>query len=144
MLAAASAPPQPIPFSHKLHTAQVACNICHTSATTGEQAGLPAVAQCMLCHENLKKDTAALRKLASYAQENKPVPWRRIYKVRDYVFFSHTKHTAARVECATCHGPVAQRTALAREVNLNMKFCVDCHRRRGASMECSLCHELNQ
>ena len=98
----------------------------------------------MLCHQNLKKETAALRKLAGYAQEKKPIPWTRIYKVRDYVFFSHAKHAAAKIECAACHGPVERRAVLSREVNLNMKFCVDCHRARGASIDCNHCHELNQ
>src|SRR5438046_1109610 len=79
---------QPIPFSHKQHAATVACNICHTTATTAERAGLPAASQCMLCHQNVKQDSPSIRKLAGYLKESKPIPWVRVYRVRDFVFFS--------------------------------------------------------
>lgn len=123
----------------------MACDVCHATAAKAERAGLPATSQCMLCHENIKKDTPALRKLVRYAAESKPIPWVRLYKLRDFVFFSHAKHAAAKVECAACHGPVEQRAALTREIDAaNMKFCLKCHRTRGASVQCNLCHELGQ
>jgi Cytochrome c7 and related cytochrome c/Class III cytochrome C family len=144
LLASAPARQQPIPFSHKKHCALVACSVCHATATTGERAGLPSTAQCMLCHDNLKKDSAPIRKLVQYHQEHKPIPWVRVYPLPDFVFFSHARHAAAKVECAACHGPVAQRDVLVEEVRVRMKTCVDCHRARGASIACNLCHELSQ
>ena len=122
----------------------MACNVCHPKAAGTARAGLPAASQCMLCHENLKKGSPAIRKLAGYAKENKPVPWVRIYRIPDYVFFSHAKHVTAKVECADCHGPVEQREVLTKEIPTDMKTCLDCHRSRGASVQCNLCHELGQ
>jgi hypothetical protein len=31
-----------------------------------------------------------------------------------------------------------------KEVTVNMKFCVDCHKEQSATIECNSCHELNQ
>jgi hypothetical protein len=98
----------------------------------------------MLCHDNLKKDSPAMRKLTAYAKQNRPVPWVRIYKLPDFVFFSHARHAAAKVECEACHGPVEKRDVLEREVPADMKTCVACHQDRGASAACNLCHELGQ
>jgi hypothetical protein len=74
----------------------------------------------------------------------KAFPTRRVYKIPDFVTFSHAKHGAAKVECAACHGPVMERDAQAREVPVTMKACVDCHKAKGASVSCNFCHELNQ
>ena len=51
---------------------------------------------------------------------------------------------AAAIECATCHGPVATRDVLQKEVSTSMRTCVECHRGRKASTDCSRCHELGQ
>ena len=146
-MAQAGAPkpiPQPIPFSHKQHASVAACELCHTTAATAERAGLPVASQCMLCHEGVKKEIPSIRRLAEYAKQQRPIPWVRVYRVPDFIFFSHAKHVAVKIECGACHGPVQQRDVLAQEIPTNMKACMDCHRARGASNACSLCHELGQ
>jgi hypothetical protein len=71
-------------------------------------------------------------------------PSKRTYQVPDFVFFSHAKHTAAKVECASCHGMVYE-TELAKPATLpRMDACVDCHKSRGATIVCTACHELSQ
>ncbi len=120
----------------------MACNVCHATAATAERAGLPAAAQCMLCHENVKQESPAIRKLAAYAKDNKPIPWVRVYRLRDFVLFSHASHLAAKIDCVACHGPVEKRAVLKEEVPVKMKTCVDCHQARRASLDCTLCHEL--
>jgi hypothetical protein len=142
-LALAAGPPrQPIPFSHKQHAAVAACELCHATAAASERAGLPPVAQCMACHEGVKKDSQPIRRLAGYHKDTKPIPWVRIYQVPDYVIFSHARHAAGKLDCAACHGPVAQREALGKEAPTDMKACMDCHQSRGATLVCSACHEL--
>ncbi len=98
----------------------------------------------MTCHEGIKKDSAAIRRLATYQGEGKSLPWARVYQIPDYVFFSHAKHVGAKVDCAACHGSVTRSDTLRREVRINMKFCMDCHRARSARNECNVCHELGQ
>ena len=140
-----TAPEQPVPFSHKRH-AEVAkqCTMCHRNAAKAERAGLPAAAECMACHSAIMKDSPRIRELAVFHKEDKPIPWVRVYRLPDFVFFSHGTHVNGKVQCAECHGPVDQRETLAAEVKHNMKTCMACHSARGASNKCHVCHELGQ
>ena len=105
------------------------------------RAGLPREAACMGCHATIKKDSPHIAKLAEHARSRKAVPWARIYRVPDYVWFSHASHhTDAKIACETCHGPVAERQALAKEKPTNMYSCMQCHARSGASNGCDFCH----
>jgi hypothetical protein len=73
-----------------------------------------------------------------------PVPSKRVYKLADFVVFSHARHAAAKVECGRCHGPVYEREQLTAEVSHSMKACVDCHKQTKATIVCTACHELGQ
>jgi hypothetical protein len=134
---------QPIPFSHKVHTAiGLECMQCHTPSGNGEQAGLPTAATCMMCHETIKKDSAAIQLLAFYARDNKPIPWVRLYAIPEFVYFSHKKHLDGKIACEACHGAVRMQDVLALEQKLTMKFCIACHRTRNATTVCNGCHQL--
>lgn len=134
---------QPIPFSHKTHAeaAKLTCQDCHAMAGPGERAGLPATAKCMACHTSVKTDSPHIAKLAALHKEKRPVPWLRVYEIAGYVFFSHKIHTEAGAKCETCHGPVAQRDVLTKEVKHNMGTCMDCHKQNKAPNECTACHD---
>src|SRR5262245_25935012 len=111
------APAQPIPFSHKTHVgASIKCVDCHTIRPPGDTAGFPAENVCMGCHAAVKKNSEAIQKLAGYASQKTPVPWVRVYRLPKQVYFSHEVHAQkAKVECAVCHGPVAERDSLGQE-----------------------------
>ena len=144
----ASDPPpalvQPLPFSHKTHAAQrLACKDCHAMPDPGDHAGLPAVSRCMACHTTIAKDRPAIVSLAEFAKKQEPIPWKRVYRVPDYVAFSHKTHVEkARAVCENCHGPVQERDAIRKEKSISMAACVDCHKDRGASVACDFCHEM--
>src|SRR3954468_7668491 len=75
-----AAPEQPVPFSHKTHTAAgVKCLDCHTIRTPGDAAGFPAESTCMGCHVSVRPDSAAIQKVAAAAAQKKPLAWVRIY-----------------------------------------------------------------
>jgi len=135
--------PQPIPFNHKQHVALgVKCLDCHAIRKPGFAAGIPQEATCMGCHATIKADSPAIRKLAEFHKAKKPVPWVKVYKVPDYVWFSHElHHRDAGLECESCHGPVAEREVIVREKPTTMTSCVACHDQRGASQECNVCHD---
>jgi hypothetical protein len=136
---------QPVPFSHRQHAATgTKCTDCHTKVRHEERAGLPTANQCMLCHVTIRKESPAVQRVAEFAANKEPIPWVRVYRLPDFVFFSHAAHVKANVECQTCHGPVAERDVLQKEVSTSMRTCVDCHRSRNASIDCSRCHELGQ
>jgi len=136
---------QPIPYSHKTHLANgLQCKNCHTNADPGEMMGFPATKTCMGCHTTIKKDSPAIQKLAAYNKDQKPVPWVRVYQIPNYVFFSHRVHTQTGATCQTCHGPVAEREVITKEVDHSMGNCMDCHRRNKASIDCTFCHDARQ
>jgi len=142
-LPAKSAPIQPIPFNHKVHSAAgLACLGCHPIASPGDLAGFPGAVFCMGCHNTVKKDSPAIQTLKAFVGERKPIPWVRVYKLPGFVYFSHlVHHKQARVECAVCHGPVAERNIMVQERATSMAECMKCHDHYKASNGCDLCHD---
>ena len=136
--------PQPVAFDHRLHMQQqMACTDCHPGAIEGERAGLPDRDHCMLCHQAIATDRAAVRRLAELPAGSR-IRWERVYRVPDFVFFSHAEHTDSGLGCEICHGPVETRSVLAQEVSTNMVACMNCHAQRQVSNECYLCNDLGQ
>lgn len=135
---------QPIPFSHKLHSALgVECRDCHAVKEPGDFAGLPSAAKCMACHVAVKPDSPHVLKLAKAEKDGKPIEWKRVYEVEEFVYFSHAVHLEAEAVCADCHGPVADREVLARERPVSMYACMKCHDERDAPNDCELCHDTH-
>jgi hypothetical protein len=135
-------PEQPIPFDHKLHVALgTKCLDCHQVKNPGFLAGYPAAATCMACHAAVKTDSPHIQKLAEAEKTNTPIEWVKVYKVPDYVWFSHQSHAVdAKVACETCHGPVAEREKIFKEKPTSMVSCMDCHAQHEAPNDCDLCH----
>lgn len=137
--------PQPILFSHKKHASiGLSCLDCHVDAPKKDQAGLPDIEKCMLCHAAIKTESPQVKKLAAAQARAEKVKWVRVYQVPDFVFFSHASHLKAGEQCFTCHGPVAERNVLAKEVSTSMITCMNCHAARNVSRDCSLCHLLGR
>lgn len=136
-------PFQPIPFSHKTHVSlKLKCAECHPVPDPGDFATLPKTATCMACHRTIKTDSPHIQKLAALHNEGKRVSWTPVYRVPDWVSFSHKKHiNVPGVTCEGCHGPVGERVELWREKDLSMDACMECHRVKGASNQCLLCHD---
>jgi hypothetical protein len=135
-------PVQPVPYSHKTHLALgLGCDSCHENADPGEYMGFPAESFCMGCHRGIKADSPYIAKLAAAARDKKPMPWTRVYRLPNYVYFSHRVHTTAGTPCETCHGPVRERDVLTREVVHSMKSCMACHDATKARNDCGACHE---
>lgn len=136
---------QPILFNHKIHVEKgVKCLDCHKGAEKKRQAGLPEMKDCMVCHQTIATDNAEIQKMTMLVRDGIKLDWVRVYKTPDFVFFSHKNHVKAGETCETCHGPVATRAVLAKEVSTNMTACMNCHVERQATTECYFCHELGQ
>jgi hypothetical protein len=140
------APVQPLPYSHKQHVALgLDCRLCHVNPDPGTLMTYPAAALCMSCHQTTAADRPAIQKLAGFASSGKPIPWVRVYQLPDFVFWNHRSHLAAGIECATCHGPVAQRDVIAQETSiLTMQGCLSCHEKRQVLTDCGDCHTPRQ
>lgn len=134
---------QPLPYSHRTHLSLgLQCRDCHAIAEPGFLAGYPAETTCMSCHVAVKAESPHIQRLAAFAADSTPVPWRRVYQVPDFVWFSHAAHVEdAAVACETCHGPVATRDALFQEKPTTMASCMECHAINNAPNDCDLCHD---
>ena len=134
---------QPIPYSHKTHVGSgLKCNGCHAMPGKGEAATFPSESLCMGCHASVKRDSPSIQKLAGFAKDKKPIPWVRIYRLPDYVWFSHKVHVRTAA-CETCHGAVGERSVLANEKPITMASCMACHDEVEAPNECNTCHNPN-
>lgn len=130
---------QPFFFSHTIHVenAGVSCADCHSFRDDGSFAGLPALATCAGCHEEIvtaepgpdstKQEIAAYKAekifVEEYVRTGRQVPWLVHQKQPDNVFFSHAAHFN---KCYSCH--------LTMKGNLNLgapdapqKLCITCH-----------------
>lgn len=137
---------QPIEFNHRLHVEDLGsdCTDCHLYAETGVRATIPNIDLCADCHEEAQTESAEEARLVEYIQSQELVPWRKIYRVPDHVYFSHRRHTGpAEIACENCHGEIRSLEASLRRpaIDMSMDFCMDCHYEVGASNDCLLCHK---
>ncbi|HEX7492840.1 MAG TPA: cytochrome c3 family protein [Bacteroidales bacterium] len=131
------APAQPIKFSHAVHAGQnkTDCNYCHYTARISKTAGIPSGSICYNCHFLVRNGTRSgateIAKILAHLDEKKPVEWVRIYKLPDFVFFSHEQHVSAgQITCDACHGNVKEMDRLYQVPDLSMGWCIDCHKTR--------------
>ena len=136
-------PLQPVPFSHRVHAGvkEINCRFCHSNVERSANAGLPAVEKCFFCHKYIIPEHPEIKNEERYFRTGTPVPWVRIFWVPDFVFFNHIPHLKwGKLDCIDCHGDVKTFDRL-RKVDFQMGFCIDCHRKKGAQLDCWLaCH----
>jgi hypothetical protein len=139
----AAVPVQPLPFSHKTHIGfHLSCTFCHANPEPGNQMTLPAAETCMGCHARVAADKPSIQQLAKFAQSKEPIPWKPVYSVPAFVYWSHRTHLQAGITCEMCHGDVAQMEVITKTTNVTtMAGCVACHRRKDAPTGCETCHE---
>jgi len=127
------APVQTVPFSHQHHVGGLGldCRYCHDSVETAASAGMPPSYTCMTCHSQIWTSAPMLAPVRASLAENKPLHWRRVYDLPDYVFFDHSIHVAKGVGCSECHGPVDHMPLTYKATSLAMSWCLDCHRNPG-------------
>jgi hypothetical protein len=137
------APEQPIEFSHRVHAGvnQISCQYCHSAASRSTEAGVPSVATCHGCHRLVQRKGPEIDKLLRYWEQQQPIAWARIHSLPDHVYFSHKRHVLAGVGCEFCHGDLRTADRVSQFAPLTMGWCVNCHRQRGAVLECSTCHQ---
>lgn len=136
-------PEQPIEFPHYIHAGELdmECSDCHQYVEDSIFAGLPKAEFCMECHEGVAEDRPEIIKLTEMYESGEPVEWVRVYRVKPHVYFSHKRHVRSDVKCQECHGPVKQMTTIMRVTDLGMGWCLECHKSRGAPIECITCHK---
>jgi len=133
---------QPIAFSHRLHVTdkQIDCFYCHSYGERSINAGLPSVDKCLGCHNHIIPEHEEIKKLKAYKKRGENLPWVRVYYNPDHVYFPHYRHLAKDIACQRCHGEIEEVDRL-NQVTFYMGFCIDCHQKLEASLECVACHQ---
>ena len=125
------APPQPIWFSHRVHTNQVSldCRYCHTSVEESAFAGIPPTETCQGCHATILAESPLLRPVQQSLRTGEAIAWNRVHDLPDHTYFNHSVHVRQGFGCDTCHGRVDQAPLLT-QVNqeMTMGWCLECHR----------------
>ncbi len=136
-------PVQPIAYTHKVHLAHgMLCADCHSGVDTGPDATMPGVKVCMTCHQVIATARPEIKKVAGYMARGEDIPWQRVYAYSSsaHVKFNHAPHIRAKVDCSICHGDMRQQTVAVRAVNLTMGYCINCHKQKKVSTDCTTCH----
>jgi hypothetical protein len=148
---------QPIQFSHKHHAGlyQIDCQYCHSGTDRSPSAGVPSVALCMGCHSQFPAsydELEGIRTLKEHWEGERSIEWLQLHRLPEYVQFRHNRHIKAELDCQTCHGPVEEmdKVYVTAETHwwpwllptqkLEMGWCINCHRQKGASQDCGTCH----
>lgn len=131
---------QPIEFPHNRHAKDMGinCMYCHTYARRSPVAGIPPLQKCMGCHNGIEsvKDKPRIKELFKHWEEKKPIAWKKVHDLPDYVRFNHERHVKRFIVqqdkpvqevCGYCHGDVKEGTVARRQKPLSMGWCVSCH-----------------
>jgi len=107
---------QPVQFNHVLHNELVddGCESCHFFREDGTYSGVPQLAQCIDCHEEVQGESEEEAKFVNqYVLKEREVPWLVYSRQPDCVFFSHVAHVKmGQMDCVTCHGDVGESESL--------------------------------
>jgi Cytochrome c7 and related cytochrome c len=121
---------QPLQFDHRHHVGDLGidCRYCHLGAETTASAGYPPTEVCMSCHGQIWNQSPLLAPVRESYFTGKPLTWKRVHRLPDFVYFNHSIHVNKGVGCVTCHGRVDQMAAVMQVEPISMKWCIDCHR----------------
>ncbi len=138
----APAPPQPIPFSHKVHAGEnrIGCTACHVYAERGPVAGIPSMQRCHGCHKFVSRGKPPVEAFLAAYEGGRIIEWIRVHRLPDHVYFTHERHLATGVRCQECHGAVETMDVVRQVSPLSMGWCLECHERKRASRDCLACH----
>lgn len=123
-------PTQPVAYDHSLHVTQLGmdCRYCHFGVEEAGHSNIPTTQTCMNCHTQVQKDNPKLKELFASWESGNPVPWVKVHKAPDYVYFNHAVHVNRGVSCKSCHGQVDEMRVVWHEESMSMAWCLDCHR----------------
>lgn len=121
---------QPIEFDHRHHVNDdgIDCRYCHNTVETASSAGYPATSVCMNCHAQIWNQSPYLDLVRKAYFSGEAIPWKKVHRLPDFVYFNHSIHVAKGVGCITCHGRVDQMAEIRQGPNMQMSWCLDCHR----------------
>jgi hypothetical protein len=82
----------------------------------------------MACHSMVQTDAPSLQPVRDSYANDVAIPWERVHKTPDYVYFNHAVHVNRGISCVECHGQVNEMEVVYHAKPLSMAFCLECHR----------------
>jgi hypothetical protein len=121
---------QPVQFDHRHHVKDdlIDCRYCHATVDRAATAGLPTTETCLNCHAQVWNKSPLLDLVRASWFSGTPIPWVRVHRMPDFVYFNHAIHVNKGVGCVECHGRVDLMPAIEQVMPLTMGWCLDCHR----------------
>jgi Cytochrome c7 and related cytochrome c len=121
---------QPVLFDHRHHVQDdlIDCRYCHTSVEKAPSAGIPPTETCLSCHAQVWNKSPRLDPVRASWFTGQAIPWTRVHKLPDFVYFNHAIHVNKGIGCADCHGRVDQMASIEQAQPLSMGWCLACHR----------------
>lgn len=95
----------------------------------------------MGCHKLTATTRPEVIKLKGYFSRGEPIPWIRVHSLPRFVYFSHRRHVLRDIPCRSCHGEVEKMDTVRQVASLTMGWCVECHQKNRASLDCLTCHQ---
>ncbi|HVB08543.1 MAG TPA: cytochrome c3 family protein [Candidatus Acidoferrales bacterium] len=122
--------PQPVPFSHRHHAAELGidCRYCHDTVETSAFAGIPSTQTCMTCHSQIWTNSPMLKPVRDSYETGRSISWTRVNALPDFAYFNHSIHVAKGIGCTTCHGAIGTMTLTWQATTMQMSWCLGCHR----------------
>lgn len=130
-------------FPHRVHVVDndLACTFCHGAVRSADEPGMPPPELCAPCHDRFDGDKPPERRVGAFYSERSRYRTVAVSGRTAEVRFSHRSHvTTAKLECARCHGDVAQQEGVPLDPLASKSSCMDCHARHGMANACSDCH----
>jgi hypothetical protein len=123
-------PKQPVNYSHAIHVGKLGmdCRYCHSDIEKAGQANIPNTETCMACHSMIATAKASLDPVRDSWNNNTAIPWVKVHKLPDFVYFNHSAHVTRGVGCVECHGRIDQMEVVEHVKPLTMGWCLECHR----------------
>jgi hypothetical protein len=121
---------QPVFFDHRHHVGDdgIDCRYCHDLVERSRYAGVPPTERCLGCHSQIWSESPLLEPVWMSYRSGDSIPWVRVHRLPDFVYFDHSAHVTKGVGCASCHGPVDRMARVYQWAPLTMQWCLDCHR----------------
>lgn len=121
---------QPIEFDHRHHSRDegIDCRYCHDTVEVSAYAGIPPTELCLNCHAQVWNSSPLLAPVRESFYSGRPIVWRRVHRVAEFVYFNHAIHVQKGVGCATCHGRVDLMPMVYQVHSMTMGWCLACHR----------------
>jgi hypothetical protein len=121
---------QVIQFDHRHHVTDdgIDCRYCHSSVERSPYAGIPPTETCMNCHAQVWNKSPLLDEVRARYFTDRAIPWNRVHRLPNFVYFNHSIHVNKGVGCVTCHGRVDRMALVEQMAPLTMSWCLDCHR----------------